>query len=135
MEDRNMSEQKLFKAIATPDAPSAIGPYSQGFVSGDLLFISGQLPIDPATAEFVTGGIEEMTHQVIKNTRAIAQTAGTDLNRTVKTTIFLTDLANFAAVNQVYAQYYVETLPARAVVQVAALPKGGEIEMESIVQL
>ncbi len=135
MEDRNMSEQKLFKAIATPDAPSAIGPYSQAVASGDLLFISGQLPLNPETGEFVAGEIEEMTHQVIKNTQAIAQAAGTDLNRTVKTTIFLTDLANFAAVNQVYAQYYVETLPARAVVQVAALPKGGEIEMESIVQL
>jgi len=130
-----MSDHKLFKAIATPDAPSAIGPYSQGFACGDLLFISGQLPIDPVTGEFVTGGIEEMTHQVIKNTRAIAQAAGTDLNRAVKTTIFLTDLANFAAVNQIYAQYFTEILPARAVVQVTALPKGGEIEMESIVEL
>ncbi len=130
-----MSDQKLFKAIVTPDAPSAIGPYSQGVVSGDLLFISGQLPFEPETGEFVDGGIEEMTHQVIKNTRAIALAAGTDLNRTIKTTIFLTDLANFTAVNQIYAQYFTETLPARAVVQVAALPKGGEIEMESIVQL
>ena len=130
-----MSDQKRFKAIATPEAPSAIGPYSQGFVSGDLLFISGQLPLDPATGEFVAGGIEEMTHQVIKNTRAIARAAGTDLNKAVKTTIFLTDLANFAAVNQVYAQYFTETLPARAVVQVTALPKGGQIEMESVFQL
>jgi 2-iminobutanoate/2-iminopropanoate deaminase len=130
-----MSDHKLFKAIATPDAPSAIGPYSQGFVSGDLLFISGQLPLDPETGEFVAGGIEEMTHQVIKNTRAIAQAAGTDLNKVVKTTVFLTDMANFAAVNKVYDQYFSETLPSRAVVQVTALPKGGEIEMESIVQL
>lgn len=130
-----MSDQKPFKAIATSDAPSAIGPYSQGFVSGELLFISGQLPIDPTTGEFVDGGIEEMTHQVIKNTRAIARAAGTDLNRAVKTTIFLTDMADFAAVNQIYAQYFSEVLPARAVVQVAALPKGGTIEMESIVQL
>jgi len=130
-----MSDEKRFKAIATADAPAAIGPYSQGFACGDLLFVSGQLPLDPATGEFVAGGIEEMTHQVIKNTRAIARAAGTDLNRAVKTTIFLTDLANFAAVNEVYAQYFTETLPARAVVQVAALPKGDEIEMESIVQL
>ena len=130
-----MSDHQLFKAIATPDAPSAIGPYSQGFVSGDLLFISGQLPLDPVTGEFVAGGIEEMTHQVIKNTRAIAQAAGTDLNRVIKTTVFLTDMVNFAAVNKIYAQYFSETLPARAVVQVTALPKGGEIEMESIVQL
>ncbi len=130
-----MSDKKSLKAIATPDAPSAIGPYSQGVASGELLFISGQLPLDPETGEFVSGGIKEMTHRVIKNTRAIARAAGTDLNRTVKTTIFLTDLANFTAVNQVYAQYFTQTLPARAVVQVAALPKGGEIEMESIVQL
>ena len=130
-----MSNRKPLKSIATPDAPSAIGPYSQGVVSDELLFISGQLPLDPETGEFVEGGIEDMTHQVIKNTRAIARSAGTDLNRTIKTTIFLTDLANFAAVNQVYAEYFTETLPARAVVQVAALPKGGEIEMESIVQL
>ncbi len=130
-----MSNQKPFKSIATPDAPSAIGPYSQGVVSGNLLFISGQLPLDPETGEFVAGGIKEMTHQVIKNTRAIVRAAGANLNRTIKTTIFLTDLANFAVVNQVYAEYFTETLPARAVVQVAALPKGGKIEMESIVQL
>jgi len=130
-----MPSLNLPAPISTTQAPAAIGPYSQGVVAGNLLFISGQLPLDPETGEFVDGGIEEMTHQVIKSTRAIARAAGTDLGSTVKTTIFLTDLANFAAVNQVYAQYFTETLPARAVVQVAALPKGGEIEMESIVQL
>jgi 2-iminobutanoate/2-iminopropanoate deaminase len=130
-----MEEQLAVKAVSTKAAPAAIGPYSQGVVAGDFLFISGQLALDPKSGEFIEGDISAMTHQVIRNVQAIAESAGGGLNRVIKTTIFLADMTDFGAVNEVYAQYFKGVLPARAVVQAAALPKGGKIEMEAIVML
>ncbi len=123
------------ETIATTAAPAAIGPYSQGVRVGDLLFISGQLPLDPETGEFVTGNIEAKTHQVIKNIRAIVEMAGGDLGRVVKTTVFLKDMKNFIAMNKVYEKYFGATPPARSAVQVAALPKDADIEIEAIAHL
>jgi 2-iminobutanoate/2-iminopropanoate deaminase len=122
------------KTIKTDRAPAAIGPYSQGVVSGNLLFTSGQLPIDPATGKIPEGTIEEMAHLVFKNLEAIAAEAGTSLDNAVKTTVFLADIANFQAVNQVYAQYFKEPYPARSAFQVAALPLGADVEVEAIFQ-
>jgi 2-iminobutanoate/2-iminopropanoate deaminase len=130
-----METQNLLKAVSTAEAPAAIGPYSQGVVAGNLVFISGQLPLDPKTGEFVKGGIEEKTHRVLMNLRAIAEEAGADLSHVVKTTIFLTDLSNFSAVNKIYAEYFSGVFPARSTVQVSSLPKGGEIEVEAVVYL
>ncbi len=130
-----MDKELSLKAVSTKAAPAAIGPYSQGVVADDLLFISGQLALDPRTGDFIDGDIGAMTHRVIRNVQAIAESAGGGLNRVVKTTIFLADMTDFGAVNEVYAQYFKGVLPARAVVQAAALPKGGRIEMEAIVRL
>lgn len=123
------------KAVKTDRAPAAIGPYSQGVVSGRLLFTSGQLPIDPATGKLCEGTIEEKAGIVFKNLEAIAEAAGTTLDNAVKTTVFLADIANFQAVNQVYAQYFKEPFPARSAFQVAALPLGADLEVEAIFQL
>ncbi|MFZ0448801.1 MAG: RidA family protein [Desulfatiglandaceae bacterium] len=130
-----MEKKSSLKAVSTNEAPAAIGPYSQGVVAGDLLFISGQLALDPRTGEFVEGDILSMTHRVIRNVQAIAESVGSGLDRVVKTTIFLADMNDFAAVNEVYSQYFKGVLPARAVVQAAALPKGGKIEMEAVVHI
>jgi 2-iminobutanoate/2-iminopropanoate deaminase len=130
-----MAKPNSLEIISTQAAPKAIGPYSQGVVVGNLLFISGQLPMNPETGDFAEGGIEKSTHQVIKNIEAVAKAAGADLSRVVKTTVFLTDMANFPNVNKVYAQYFDAFMPARSAVQVAALPKGADIEMEAIVHL
>lgn len=118
--------------IATSDAPSAIGPYSQAIGTGDLLFISGQLPIDPRSGRMVEGEIGAKTHQILKNAAAIAKEGGTELGRAVKTTIFLTDLADFQEVNKAYGSHFPEAPPARSTVQVAALPLGSPIEIEFI---
>jgi 2-iminobutanoate/2-iminopropanoate deaminase len=123
------------KAIQTDRAPAAIGPYSQGVVSGGLLFTSGQLPIDPATGKIPEGSIEDKAHIVFKNLDAIATAAGTTLDSAVKTTVFLADIANFQAVNHVYAQYFNEPYPARSAFQVAALPLGADVEVEAVFQL
>jgi 2-iminobutanoate/2-iminopropanoate deaminase len=128
-----MKKQSPLEAIITSEAPAAIGPYSQGVISGDLLFISGQLPLDPKTGKFIEGGIEEKTHRVLMNIKAVSEAAGTDLNYVVKTTIFLTDLSHFSTVNKIYAEYFRGVFPARSTVQVSALPKGAEIEMEAII--
>ena len=120
------------KPIQTDHAPAAIGPYSQGVVSGGLLFTSGQLPIDPATGKIPDGSIEDKAHIVFKNLEAIASAAGTTLDNAVKTTVFLADIADFQAVNQVYAQYFKEPYPARSAFQVAALPLGADVEVEAI---
>lgn len=120
------------QALSTRDAPSAIGPYSQGIVAGNLVFISGQLPIDPATGRFVDGDICAMTHQCLKNIAAIAAAAETGLDKAVKLTVFLTDMADFAAVNEVYAQYFPGIPPARSAIQVAALPRNASIEIEAV---
>lgn len=122
-------------SVSSQKAPGAIGPYSQGVVAGNLLFISGQLPVDPATGAFVAGGIAEHAHQCLKNLSAIATAAGTSLERAVKVTVFLADMGNFATVNQVYGEYFKSNLPARSAVQVAALPKNADIEIEAIVSL
>jgi len=123
------------KTIQTDNAPVAIGPYSQGVVTGNLLFTSGQLPIDPATGKIPEGSIEDKAHLVFKNLAAIAKEAGTSLDNTVKTTVFLADINDFAAVNQVYAQYFNEPFPARSAFQVAALPLGAALEVEAVFQL
>ena len=120
------------KIINTNEAPSAIGPYSQGTVSSGLVFVSGQLPIDPATGAFPPGGIAAQTKQSIKNLEAILSQAGCTLRDVVKTTVFLQDIGDFNAMNEVYAQYFTTECPARSAVQVAALPKGALVEIEAI---
>ncbi|WP_437734603.1 RidA family protein [Sorangium sp. So ce1335] len=122
-------------AITSDRAPRAIGPYSQAVRAGDLVFCSGQIPIDPATGELVAGGIDAQTAQVIKNLSEVLSAAGASWNDVVKTTIYLTDLADFAVVNQVYGAAVGGVLPARATVQVAALPKGAAVEIEAVAHL
>jgi 2-iminobutanoate/2-iminopropanoate deaminase len=121
--------------IATDQAPKAIGPYSQAVSANGFLFTSGQIPIDPATGQLVTGTIEEQAHQVFKNLSAIAQKAGVGLADAVKTTVFLSDINNFKAVNAVYDQYFTEPFPARSAFQVGALPLNAGIEVEAIFKL
>lgn len=120
--------------ISTPDAPAVIGPYSQGMVCGRLLYTAGQIPLDPATMELCSGGIEEQTEQVLSNLEAILLAAGTEWSRVLKTTVYLTDLADFAVMNAVYERRLHEARPARSTVQVAALPKGAKIEIELIAE-
>lgn len=120
------------KVISTDQAPSAIGPYSQAISANNLLFISGQLPIDPTSGKLLEGDIGDKTRQILKNASAIAEKAGANLGKVVKTTIFLTDLADFQTVNAAYAEYFTEDPPARSTVQVAALPLGSNIEIEFI---
>ena len=122
-------------AIHTAAAPAAIGPYSQAIRVGDMLFTSGQIPTDPRTGNFVPGGIREQTTQVLENLKAILAQAGIDLTHVVKTTVFLQDMADFAAMNEVYATYLTApgaVPPARSTVQVAALPKNALVEIEVI---
>ncbi len=123
------------RQVATADAPAAIGPYSQGVAAGGFLFVSGQLPLDPETGNPVAGEIEARVDRCLKNLTAVARAAGTDLSRAVKLTVFLTDLSLFARVNAVYARHFPGMCPARSAVQVAALPKGVDIEIEAIIQL
>ena len=121
------------KAVATVTAPAAIGPYSQGVeAAGTTVYVSGQLPIDPATGEFAGDDIVSQTHQAIKNVSEILKAAGCTLDNVVKTTVLLNDIADFAAMNEVYAQYFKEPFPARAAFQAAALPKGGLVEVEAV---
>jgi len=123
------------KTISTQQAPAAIGPYSQGVVADNLLFISGQLPIDPAVGKIIDGNIGAKTRQIILNAQAIAKEAGTDLSKVVKTTIFLTDLTDFQEVNAAYGAFFPEAPPARSTIQVAALPLGSNIEIEFILSI
>jgi len=123
------------KSITTEHAPAAIGPYSQAISTGSMVFISGQLPIDPAQGKLIDGTISARTHQILRNIEAIAKEAGGDLTGVVKTTIFLTDMKDFQEVNTVYASYFPATPPARSTVQVAALPLGSNIEIEAILLL
>jgi 2-iminobutanoate/2-iminopropanoate deaminase len=118
--------------IFTAQAPAAIGPYSQAIATDTLVFISGQLPISPYTGKMIDGDIGTKTEQILQNVAAIAGEAGTDLTKTLKTTIFLTDLGDFQAVNSAYASHFPEAPPARSTVQVAALPLGSNIEIEFI---
>jgi len=118
--------------IATDKAPSAIGPYSQAVRIGDLLFTSGQIPLDPKTGEFLTGEIEEETELTLNNLKAILEAAGLSLDHVVKTTVYLADLGHFARMNKVYERMFGDNKPARATVQVAALPKDSKIEIDAI---
>jgi 2-iminobutanoate/2-iminopropanoate deaminase len=123
------------KAILTDKAPKPIGPYSQAVRYGNLVFSSGQIPIDPATGELVTGDIVKETEQVFANLAAVLAAAGTELGRAVKTTVFLTDMSLFGKVNEVYARHFREPFPARSTVQVAGLPKGVSIEIEVVAEV
>lgn len=119
-------------AIQTADAPQAIGPYSQAIRAGNLLFLSGQIPLDPATGELVTGSIEIQARRALDNLVAVARAGDSDLDRVVKLTVYLTDLSHFAAVNAVMAGYFQAPYPARAVLGVTALPRGAAIEIEAV---
>ncbi|PRX09258.1 UNVERIFIED_ORG: endoribonuclease L-PSP [Martelella mediterranea] len=123
------------KAISTETAPAAIGPYSQAMRSGNLLFVSGQLPLDPETGEIVPGGAVEQMRQCLKNIAAIAKGAGTELSRTVKTTILVTDLSGFADINAEYGKAFADPFPARACYEVSALPKGAMVEVEAVIEI
>ncbi len=120
------------KIVSTDGAPKAIGPYSQGIDTGSLVFVSGQISLDPATGKLVGGSIAEQTERAIQNVKAILAASGLDLNHVVRTTVFLVDLGEFAAMNEVYARHFPKDPPARATVQVAALPKGARIEIDAI---
>ncbi len=118
--------------ISAAGAPQAIGPYSQAVAVGEWVFCSGQIPLDPASGELVPGGIEEQTRRAIENLKAVLAAAGSGLERVVKTTVFLTDLSDFARMNAVYGESFVGVAPARSTVQVAALPRGARIEIEAV---
>ena len=120
------------KAISTNNAPAAIGPYSQAIEAGGLVFASGQLPINPSTGTFPEGGIKEQTRQSILNAQAILESAGCSLSNVVKTTVLLADIADFAAMNEVYASFFSEPFPARSAFAVRDLPKGALVEIEMI---
>lgn len=119
-------------AVLSSEAPAAIGPYSQAICAGNLVYCSGQLGIHPGTGELVQGGIANETHQALKNLSAILNAAGLSMRNVVKTTVFLADLADFKAMNEVYASFFTSTPPARSTVQVAALPRGGRVEIEAV---
>ena len=121
-------------AISTTNAPAAIGPYSQAIKVGELVFVSGQLPIDPATGAFAEGGIKELTRQSLTNMKAILEEAGNSMANVVKTTVFLADMNDFAAMNEVYAEFFAAPFPARSAVAVKTLPKGALVEIECIAQ-
>lgn len=118
--------------IQTDTAPQAIGPYSQAVKAGGFLFVSGQIPTDPTTGQFVPGGIAEQTEQVMKNVAALLAAAGSSLDQVVKATVFLADMEEFAAMNQVYGEYFSSNPPARATVEVARLPRDARVEIDVI---
>jgi 2-iminobutanoate/2-iminopropanoate deaminase len=118
--------------ITTENAPQAIGPYSQAVVANGFVFASGQIPIDPATAQFVEGGIVEQTEQVLRNVSNLLEAAGSSLARVVKTTVFLADMNDFAAMNETYARFFSSEPPARSTVQAARLPRDARVEIEVV---
>lgn len=118
--------------ISTDKAPGAIGPYSQAIRAGGMIFCSGQIPIDPATGEFISADVAEQTEQVLKNLSEVLSAAGSSLGDVVKTTVFLADMGDFAAMNEVYGRYFSENKPARATVQAARLPRDARVEIECI---
>ena len=118
--------------IQTEHAPAAIGPYSQAIKAGGFVFASGQIPIDPKTGEFVAGGIGEQTERVLKNLAAVLEAAGSSLDQVVKTTVFLADMKDFAAMNEVYGRFFSGVTPARATVAAACLPRDARVEIEAI---
>ncbi len=123
------------KSISTPNAPAAIGPYSQAIRTGHLIFVSGQLPIDPSTGSFAEGGIKELTRQSLSNLSHILTEAGTDMAHVVKTTVFLADMNDFAEMNEIYATFFAEPFPARSAVAVKTLPKNARIEIECVAEV
>lgn len=123
------------KVISTKKAPAAIGPYSQAIQVGNLLYTSGQIPIDPATGVFVEGGIKEQTCQSLMNVKAVLEEAGLEMRNVVKTTVFLADMNDFADMNSVYAEFFTEPYPARSAVAVKTLPKGALVEIEVVATL
>jgi reactive intermediate/imine deaminase len=121
--------------ISTPDAPQAIGAYSQAVKCGSTVYVSGQVPLDPATGELVQGSMEVQIRRVFENLRAIVKAAGGELAHVAKLNVFLTDLGHFALLNKVMAEYFSQPFPARAAIQVAALPKGATVEIDCVVEL
>ena len=120
------------ESIQTDRAPQAIGPYSQAIKANGFIFASGQIPLDPATMRIVEGGIEEQTGRVLENLKAVLEAAGSSLDRVVKTTVYLADMNEFAAMNEIYAKYFGATKPARATVQVARLPRDVKVEIDVV---
>jgi 2-iminobutanoate/2-iminopropanoate deaminase len=120
------------RIVKTEGAPGAIGPYSQAVVAGGFVYASGQIPIDPATGQFVEGGIREQTAQVLRNLSAVLEAAGSSLGRVVKTTVFLADMSDFVEMNEVYAGFFAEEPPARSTVQAARLPRDARVEIDVI---
>ncbi len=127
-----MSTSKDKKVITSDKAPGAIGPYSVAIRAGDLVYTAGQIGLDPAKGELVSGGIEAETRQVLTNLQHVLEAAGTNLDNTVKTTVFLKDMADFAKMNAIYAEFFTKNPPARSTVAVAGLPKGASVEIEVI---
>ncbi|TXR50507.1 RidA family protein [Phyllobacterium endophyticum] len=123
----------MLQEMKTNDAPAAVGPYSQSIKVGQLLYVSGQLPIDPVTGEFNSDDPVKQADQCLQNIRAIAVAAGTDLSKTIKTTVLMTDLGQFADINRIYAGFFGQPFPARACYEVSALPKGAKVEIEAII--
>lgn len=118
--------------VQTKQAPDAIGPYSQAVIANGFVFTSGQIPIDPATGQFVPGGIAEQTQQVLKNLKAVLEAAGTDLQQVVKTTVYLADMQDFTAMNEVYATFFGAEPPSRSTVQAAGLPRDARVEIDVV---
>ena len=127
-----LKENSAREIIKTVSAPSAIGPYSQAVRAGNMVFVSGQIPINPATGEFISENVAEQTEQVLQNLAAVLTAAGSSLKAVVKTTVFLADMNDFTAMNEVYARHFTENFPARATVQAARLPKDARVEIECI---
>jgi 2-iminobutanoate/2-iminopropanoate deaminase len=130
--DKKLTGQTMKEIISTENAPSAIGPYSQAVKAGNMVFVSGQIPIDPATGEFVSNDVAEQTEQVLKNLSAVLEAGGSSLNNVVKTTVFLADMNDFGAMNEIYGNFFSENKPARATVQAARLPRDARVEIECI---
>ena len=124
-----MTERRI---VRTEGAPGAIGPYSQAVVAGGFVYCSGQIPIDPATGQFVEGGVREQTAQVLRNLSEVLEAAGTSLARVVKTTVFLADMNDFAAMNETYARFFGAQPPARSTVQAARLPRDARVEIDAV---
>jgi 2-iminobutanoate/2-iminopropanoate deaminase len=121
--------------VSTDQAPAAIGPYSQAVKTNEMVFVSGQIAIDPTTGNIIDGDVQAQTRQVLNNVKAVLEAAGTSLEKVVKTTVYLTDMDNFARVNEVYAEYFTSQPPARACIEISRLPKDVDVEIEAIALL
>ena len=127
-----MDDVTVKQIVETEEAPRAIGPYSQAVVAGGLVYSSGQIPIDPSTGEFVPGGIREQTGQVLRNLSKVLEAAGSGLGRVLKTTVYLADMGDFAAMNEVYGSFFTDSQPARSTVQAAGLPRCARVEIDVV---